>query len=98
MLLTQEETNDDEVDKAFSRGVAGRHDAPKDNGRGQIDGRADASDDDVGGQLHQQIANEENGRGQVEVGSSHVQVLFQSALSGLGEVGSIEEVEQVHDD
>lgn len=48
--------------------------------------------------LHKQVPDEEDGRGQVEVRALHAQVRLQRALSRLGEVRPVQEVEQVHHD
>jgi len=95
---TEDEAHGDEITELAGCGVASRDGAPEGHGGGEVDGRAHARDEEVGWQLHQEVGDEEDGRGQVEVGPGHAEVSLERALAGLGEVGTVEEVEQVHED
>mgnify|MGYP000902506665 CR=1 FL=1 len=80
------------------RGVAGRDHAPEAARRGEVERGPQAGQEHVGGELHEEVADEEDAGGEVEVGARHAQVGFQGALPRLGEVGPVEEVEEVHED
>lgn len=93
----QEEADYDEVSKLARGAVAGRHGAPEDGHAGKVERRPHARDNHVGRQLHEQVADEEDGRRQVEVGARHAEIGLERALPRLRQVGPVQEVEQVHE-
>ena len=95
---TKQDAHRNQLGVCFGCAAAGRNDTPEHHGRGEVEGGPEASEEQVGRQLEHQVADKEDGGRKVEVGASHAQVLLQRSLARLGEVGAVEEVEQIHED
>jgi hypothetical protein len=59
---------------------------PNGHGRSQKSGGADASKEQVGWQLHEQIPNKQNARSQIVISAFHSKIFLKGAQAGLGQV------------
>jgi hypothetical protein len=61
------------------------HNRPDEHPRAHVDARLDARDEHVAGDLHEDVADEEDGDGGVELNSCHTEVFFQVVQTRLGD-------------
>lgn len=95
---TKEESNNNKLREVLRSSITSRDGTPQTARGGKIPRRLHLGEEHVGRKLHEQITNEEDGRREVEISTRHAEILLEGTLSGLGEIGAVEEVEEVHDD
>lgn len=76
---------------------AERHNSPYENTAGEVNGRARARQDEVAGDLAEDVADEEDRDGRVEVGARHAQVSLETLDSGGSQGVAIKVVEDQED-
>lgn len=75
---TQKEPHGQQPSRVVARRGGGRDDAPHDHAGGKVQGRlAELVEEQVGGDLHQQVAHKQDGHGRLVLGRRQAEVLLQ---------------------
>lgn len=93
---SQKKSREKQPDKITRKGCETGDDGPEEHAGGHVVGRAQARDEHVGGDLAENVADEEDGDAGLVLGAGEVGVGFEGAEAGEGDGVAVEVVEPVH--